>query len=282
MPEKSLERLSPLTGKPSKFLFSAKVLGKYDALYYFDPVAQYIFADEPVWLEEAYSEAIAQTDTGVLARNLRNADILCRLFRSFSQFQGPFLDLGGGYGIFVRRMRDHGYDFYWHDRYAENLLARGFEAAPGDYQLAVAFEVLEHLPNPLRFVIDMQEQYRFRSLIFSATCFDPQDIPQKDWWYWAFESGQHISFFSLESLRWIGKQLDMRLTPLTADLFMLSGEIEGDLSAACRRSLFERVCNRLTAYAIPGPRNVRSSLTFCDHLEVRQRLQRLAGTTPET
>ena len=38
-----------------------------------------------------------------------------------------FLDYGGGYGILVRLMRDVGYDFYWFDKYSQNIFAKGFE-----------------------------------------------------------------------------------------------------------------------------------------------------------
>lgn len=270
--------LSPLSNTASKFLFSEKVLGQYEACYFFDPDARYIFVDEPTWLDKAYSDAIAQTDTGILGRNLRNADLVCRLLNETSELQGPYVDLGGGYGLFVRRMRDCGHDFYWSDKYAENLLARGFEAAPGEYDLAVAFEVLEHLRDPLGFIVEAQEQYHFKAFLFSATCFDPENIPAKEWWYWAFETGQHISFFSLDTLEWLGARLGMRLTWLTADLFILTRGIESDLAAACRRSLLERVVNRASSYLRPKPQNVCSSLTFSDHLEIRRRLRMRADT----
>jgi len=56
------------------------------------------------------------------------------------------LDYGGGHGVFVRIMRDFGFDFRWSDCYATNIYARGFE---GDvhlrHELVTAFEVFEHL-----------------------------------------------------------------------------------------------------------------------------------------
>jgi hypothetical protein len=64
-------------------------------------------------------------------------------------------------------MRDAGFNFYWTDAYADNVLARGFEGGIGDYDIAVAFEVLEHIPNPIAFLIDAKARYKF------STCFFP-------------------------------------------------------------------------------------------------------------
>ncbi len=51
--------------------------------------------------------------------------------------------------MFVRLMRDNGFDFYRSDRQCENLFAKGFEASldvSPSYELLTAFEVFEHLP----------------------------------------------------------------------------------------------------------------------------------------
>jgi hypothetical protein len=54
-----------------------------------------------------------------------------------------------------------GFDFYWTDKYAENLFARGFEAQSIFHSTAAAFEVLEHIENPLAFLRGPQNTYRF-------------------------------------------------------------------------------------------------------------------------
>jgi 2-polyprenyl-3-methyl-5-hydroxy-6-metoxy-1,4-benzoquinol methylase len=59
-------------------------------------------------------------------------------------------------------MRDRDFDFYWSDKYSENLLARGFAANHGPYGVAVAFEVLEHLPNPIEFLRESKQPFEFR------------------------------------------------------------------------------------------------------------------------
>jgi len=39
---------------------------------------------------------------------------------------GIFLDYAAGYGLFVRLMRDAGYNFRWSDLYCQNLFVRGW------------------------------------------------------------------------------------------------------------------------------------------------------------
>src|SRR5262249_38212001 len=131
---------SPMTGAKSRLLFRHKVLGKYDAEYYIDGTIGYVFANRPLWLNEAYTSAITSTDTGCLARNVRNVKLISQALAQ-EQFNGRGVDLGGGHGLFVRGMRDAGYNFYWADKYAANHFARGFEAKPGKFECAAAFEV---------------------------------------------------------------------------------------------------------------------------------------------
>ena len=98
-------------------------------------------------------------------------------------------------------MRDIGIDFYWNDKYAANLLARGFEAQSGEeYGVATALEVLEHLPNPIEFLHDARREFRFHTCFFSALCFDEQKLPDTDWWYWSFRERPTYQFLFKESL----------------------------------------------------------------------------------
>jgi hypothetical protein len=214
--------LSPITGAPGKFLFEQTVLGRHRARYYLDETIQYIFVENPSWLDEAYSSAIAITDTGIFARNMQKMEQVSSLLsRGIINFHRG-VDIGGGYGLFVRGMRDNGYEFFWQDLYAENLVARGFEAEPGQYEVAVAFEVLEHIENPASFLAEMKNTYEFETCFFSATCFKEDTVPAADWWYWAFETGQHISFFSRSALEAIADRIGMRVYYLGADLYVFS------------------------------------------------------------
>jgi hypothetical protein len=217
-----MRKKSPLSGLDCERLFSHQVLGKYKASYYYDKSIGYIFVDEPYWLEEAYDSAITITDTGILVRNNANANRVSTaiLMNSINVKKG--VDLGGGYGLFVRGMRDKGFNFFWEDKYAENLMARGFEADEGVHEVAVAFEVLEHLANPLQFLQNAKLKYNFHTCFFTATCFDMNDLPDENWWYWVFETGQHISFFSKKTLEYMASQIDMNLFHFGGEFYAFS------------------------------------------------------------
>jgi hypothetical protein len=211
---------SPLTGQEGKFLFEAKVIGRHPARYFLDESCGYIWVDSPTWLDEAYSDAIALTDTGIVMRNLGNIETISMTMWANGLQNKKGVDIGGGYGLLVRGLRDIGVDFYWSDPYAENLLARGFEAEAGaSYQVATAFEVLEHLPNPLSHLEAARSDFGFDTVFFSATCFDPKNIPGLDWWYWAFETGQHISFFSENCLDFMAQKLGMKKVHIRGEIY---------------------------------------------------------------
>lgn len=268
--DKCLTSRSPMSGNLSRLLFQHKVLNRHLANYYYDEKVGYIFVSEPHWLEEAYSEPISSLDTGILARNCANIDTISRCLSKNGHYRiANGIDLGAGYGLFVRGMRDRGVDFYWTDKYSPNLLARGFEATPGKYDIAVAFEVLEHLSDPVAFLRGCRREYQFETCFFSAICFDEQKIPGGEWWYWSFESGQHISFFSKRSLLWMAEQLETRLWQITRDVFAFSNlkwpPVDGTI-----RKLWRWSRRRLDDVQ-------RRSLTEVDHFKLRD----MAGTRSE-
>lgn len=184
---------------------TATILEKYPAEYYRCDRCGFVWVDNPHWLDEAYDHAIAMLDTGALQRNIHNTRFVSAAISLLFPKASRFIDYAGGHGIFVRLMRDRGFDFRWDDRYARNEYARGFEHRGSDrYDLLTAFEVLEHVPNPMD---EIRNLFRLSDNILVSTELLPIPPPNPPgWWYYAINSGQHISFYSARTLRHIANE----------------------------------------------------------------------------
>jgi hypothetical protein len=195
----------------SRLFDTARVLGRHDVRYYRCQSCGFVQTEHPYWLDEAYGTALIAADVGAAQRNIELAAVTQAVIQQFFRADRRFLDYGGGYGLFVRLMRDRGFDFRWHDRYAENLLSRGFGAAPGDdgFEVVTAFEVLEHLVDPVSDVADMLR--RGDSLLCTTRILPPSNPKPNEWWYYALSGGQHVSLFTVEALRRLAARFERRL-----------------------------------------------------------------------
>jgi len=196
-----------ICGSNAEKKFDAKIMHKYDAVYYHCKNCGFLFTGNPYWLDESYKSAINISDTGIMDRNIHYSKLVSVLLYFFFDKKAKYLDYAGGYGIFTRLMRDIGFDFYWQDPYCENLLSRGFEyteSMKGEIKLLTAFEVFEHLVNPLEEIEKMLNISR--NIVFS-TVFLPSPVPDtKEWWYYGFDHGQHVSFYSHKSISFIASK----------------------------------------------------------------------------
>lgn len=184
----------------------AMLLDKYLVQYYKCPVCGFVRTEKPYWLEEAYSNAIVNFDMGLLNRNIYLSKIVSAIIQTCFKNRDTFLDYGGGYGIFVRLMRDRGFDFHWYDKYCVNLFAKGFEKSKDKYDIVTAFELAEHL-------IDPKEEIGNIINISSTFVFTTELLPIKtpkpnEWWYYALKGGQHISFYTKKSLEILADEYD--------------------------------------------------------------------------
>jgi hypothetical protein len=194
----------------SVFFGETDVLKKYRIHYFRCDECGFIQTETPYWLEEAYSSAIASQDVGIMYRNLMNRELTSAVLNLLFPRVAKAVDFGAGHGVFVRLMRDRGFNFFWSDLHATNDYARGFELLENvTYDFLTAFEVLEHLVDPIS---DLSKLMDLSDNVFVSTCVVPQPTPGLgDWWYYVPSTGQHISFYTTESLHRIAARFGRRL-----------------------------------------------------------------------
>ncbi|MDD2225316.1 MAG: class I SAM-dependent methyltransferase [Candidatus Shapirobacteria bacterium] len=194
----------------SNKIFTKKVFGKYDISYYKCLNCEFIQTEDPFWLEDAYSNPINISDTGLLKRNIFLSKITALIIILYFNRKKIFVDFAGGYGVFVRLMRDIGFNFFWSDLFTENIFSKGFEwdkKKEKKVEMITTFESFEHFEDPLKEVQKMLD-------ISDNILFSTEIIPSKnieEWWYLGVHHGQHISFYSEKTLKIISDKFDLRL-----------------------------------------------------------------------
>jgi hypothetical protein len=249
-----------------------KVLSRFDVGYYQCPSCDLIQTQRPFWLEQAYASALSDFDTGAVAR-----DRLCtELTLSLTWLIGvepdsPCLDFGGGHGVLARGMRDYGYDFRWHDKYAKNMFARGFEGSPQEPQkLLTCFEVWEHLPDVGP---DLQRFFEpGHDAILVATFLHTGH--RENWWYYCPEAGQHVAFFSARTMNFVAGRFGYEsIVGRRYTLFHKPGLLRGWRHALARKILCGAKADRNSRAAalslLLRPR--LQSRTWADHVELMDR-----------
>ncbi|MFN4083699.1 MAG: class I SAM-dependent methyltransferase [Bacteroidia bacterium] len=213
-----------ICGNESKEIFNSSILGKYNVCYYQCSTCYFTQTENPYWLGEAYNSALNIEDTGTMVRNLKFSTILTTFLFIIFNKKARFVDWGGGYGIFTRLMRDIGFDFYWSDKYAQNLVARGFEYnnKMGKVDAVTAFEVFEHLENPVE---ELKSMLQITDTIIFSTEPILYPAPNKNnWWYYAFEHGQHIAFYHTQTFKYLAKKFNLNYYSNGLNLHILSSK----------------------------------------------------------
>lgn len=200
----------PICESVSTEYCAAKTLGRYDVQYFRCSQCQFIFTETPYWLNEAYDSAITKLDIGLIIRNETTVPIVKTIINKWFNPSGQFIDYGGGYGMLVRMMRDRGFDFYRQDIYCDNLYAESFDikdVAPFKAELLTAFEVFEHLDNPVK---ELEKMLVLSDSIMFSTDVQPFDhVTPESWWYFIPETGQHVSLYSRKSLQALADRFNL-------------------------------------------------------------------------
>ncbi|HBE42539.1 MAG TPA: methyltransferase type 11 [Bacteroidales bacterium] len=198
-----------ICGSELNLIFNRIVMKIYAVDYFHCQNCGFIQTEAPFWLNEAYCDVINTYDTGILARNISFSNFATNfLFYQFGK-RSKFLDYGGGNGIFTRLMRDTGFDFYLYDPQCPNLFARGFEFNPEMNKITAitAWECFEHFEDPME---DLKKMVSISRNILFSTELLPEKIPNPETWsYYGFEHGQHISFYSHQTLEYLARKFDL-------------------------------------------------------------------------
>lgn len=239
-------------------VFSASLLGRYMVAYVHCEACGLLRTQTPFWLDEAYSEAIAATDVGLVERNrVLSSRIAASLYFALNAGPGErVLDVAGGYGLLVRMLRDYGFDCFWQDKYCRNIFAQSFELPAQDASpvaVVTAIEVMEHLVEPLEFIREVLDRTGARVFVFTTELYEGAPPDPDAWWYYSRETGQHVSFFTRQTLETMAAALGMnfmtcrglhlfskdRISPWRFSL--ASGRLHPLLSRAVRKILGSRI-----------------------------------------
>lgn len=253
--------LCRVCGGRAGFLWVGELLD-LQVRYYRCDVCGYVQTEAPHWLEQAYSQAINDSDTGILVRNNHNCRIVLATMVALGARDGSVVDCAGGYGILVRLLRDLGVAARWSDRYCPNLVAKGFEYEEGgSSDLVTAFEAFEHFEDPMA---ELRRMLAIAPSVLLSTELLPQPVPPQDaWWYYGREHGQHIGFFTLESLR--------RLASSQGKMLLSDGHSYHLITDQPRARWLWPLCMRLLRLTPMFARLFLQSKTWQDHLAMSGR-----------
>lgn len=257
--------------------FVTRVLDKYDVHYYKCPRCSFLQTEYPFWLPESYEEAITDLDIGYVARNISLSEIVTSVIKLTGNTRGRFVDYGGGYGLFVRLLRDKGFDFYRQDTYCKNIFARNFDVKdrplPEKFDMLTAFEVFEHLEDPLS---EIEKMFEYADTLLFSTALQPNRslTNPNEWWYIAPETGQHISFYHRSTLEYLAQRFQCNLYTDGSGLHMLTKE-RWRINVINLISRFYWLRNRLLSRHFHGSRGLMAhdSRIAKESLKVKQAKQ---------
>jgi hypothetical protein len=237
--------------------FQAVLLHKYTVQYYQCPKCGFLQTEPPTWLAEAYQSPINFNDTGLITRNLLLSLKSALIIQFLFDRRAKFIDYAGGWGILTRLMRDIGFDYYWFDEYTKNEAARGFDAdLTARYEMATVFEAFEHFEQPNA---EIDKLFRLTDSILFSTTLLPEPMPQPGgWWYYGFEHGQHIAFYTRGTFQKIAEQFSCRYITDGKYLHLLTKK-------PVSRAGFKFLCSTAGFILLPVVFLLNKSKTRTDH-----------------
>ena len=190
------------------------IMKKHTVSYFDCPNCGFVQTESPFWLKLAYESPINNSDTGLLTRNYQNSSLIYYLLILIFGLKFKkiiHVDYAGGYGVLVGLLREYRINSHWHDKYCNNLFAKGFEWDQAKHKVDIfsAFEVFEHFENPKD---EITALLSCSGNIIVSTRIIPDNIPKMcDWWYYGLEHGQHIGFYRHKTLEYVAKKYNLKV-----------------------------------------------------------------------
>lgn len=200
----------------SAYIFSKIVLEKYNVKFYKCEQCKSLQTENPYWLEESYQDWATKYDTGIYSRVIKTflvSFIICKIFKLKN-----ILDFGGGDGLFCRIMRDYYFNCFSYDKFSKNTYSKGFvEKNFLTPDLVTSFEAVEHFSKPSE---EFLKIFNLKPKMFLLTTGIYQD-QDKNWNYLEEDSGQHIFFYSKETLEFIAKKYNYNIIFLESGFVLM-------------------------------------------------------------
>ncbi len=174
--------------------------------------------------ERAYLQYLAPDPT-----DAANFDALCVWMERCRPLRGRVLDVGAGSGKFVRHLRARGIEavgvepsaaLFEHflagdSAFACDTLGRYLRATPRQFDIVTAFDVIEHVANPMEFIEHVAAALKPGGAFFVSTP-DVDSVAARTfrkWWHFYYP--YHLSYFSPKTLEAAAKRHGLALVDVS-------------------------------------------------------------------
>jgi hypothetical protein len=184
-------------------VFSYKTLNDHQVILAKCRNCGFLFVPDSEWVEGSFDSELNRFDLGSVDRSIIVADFVESISRSSKSKSLSFLDWGGGYGLLTRLCRDRGIDMVNFDPYVRPIFSGPAQVDELiKREVLVASEVFLHLVDPLR---ELRNLLNFADYVLVTAVVPPQNV-STDWWYLMPDTGQHISFFPVTTLKELARR----------------------------------------------------------------------------
>ena len=152
-----------------------------------------------------YNAAYSEVDPDFISRRPQTNAIFIESMLRPAKRETIGLDYGGGQGLTAQLMRNDGWRFDNLDPFGNTEMD---QCNSGRYTVCTAFEVFEHLPDPvtsLSEIVALASPDRFMMIIGThLSDSSVNNATRLSWWYAAPRNG-HISLFSKKAMAWLAE-----------------------------------------------------------------------------